>query len=186
MSDFGLEEIEEQWVEEKASTKLAEMSEKFYENVAGYMSDLERELESSKDLRHELLREEIGWVAKMTREIHFFRTLKAMESIVKGSIPPSLLERERRGFEEIKDILEELQEGLPTPAIGGEAEIRPPREKANVLLLISSELPQFVGDDMRTYGPFKSGEVANLPKHSAELLRRRGLARKLQIGSISD
>ncbi|KXB08318.1 hypothetical protein AKJ58_00220 [candidate division MSBL1 archaeon SCGC-AAA385D11] len=180
MSDFGLGDIEKQWIEEKTSAKLAKLHEKFYERVADYVVGLSRELERSQDLRKELLREEFDWVIRMVQEIHFLRTLKAMELIVKGSLPSSLLEGERLRFEEIKDILKELREELLKTVVEGQAE-RPPhkKEKANVLLLISSELPQFVGDDMRRYGPFKSGDVVNLPKRSAEILRSHNLARRL-------
>lgn len=183
MSGSTLEDIEERWAEERTSSEPTDIPEEFYERVSSYIAKLGREVKESQDLRRELLQEELNRVVQMTQEIHLFRVLKSIDSIVRGSLPSSLLERERRAMDEVRESLGSLYDELVAPAIGGKAELKPRRKRENVPILILSKLPQFVGKDLRRYGPFKRGEVANLPRRSAEILRKRGLAREVNVKS---
>ena len=49
-----------------------------------------------------------------------------------------------------------------------------PLEYAKVRFL--KDAPAIVGADMKTYGPFEKGEIAELPKPNAEALVKRGVA----------
>jgi DNA replication initiation complex subunit (GINS family) len=42
------------------------------------------------------------------------------------------------------------------------------------------DVPRFVGADMHNYGPFREGDVANIPEANARLLLERGMARKME------
>jgi DNA replication factor GINS len=118
----------------------------------------------------------------MVQEIYLLRLLKAIEEVTKGRLPNSLVERERQAFIEIRRILDELYVGLIVPAITGRAKIAPPHEVTNILLVFSSEMPQIIGDDLKPYGPFKRGEAASLPRRTAELILKHGLAKRVEIG----
>lgn len=155
----------------------------FYPNVGRYLEEINRELTQAEQLRRELLREELRDVMRMMHEIYLLRVIKGVDEIARGRSPSPLLEDERHAFEEVSRILERLHTEFFAPAISGRAAIPAPREKTNVALIVSAEMPQIMGDDMRQYGPFKRGEVACLPRRCAELMIGRGLARKIEVSS---
>jgi|APHM01.1.fsa_nt_gi hypothetical protein len=45
---------------------------------------------------------------------------------------------------------------------------------------IVSEVPEFMGTDLETYGPFDQGEKTSLPEENAEILANRGNAKILE------
>jgi len=63
-----------------------------------------------------------------------------------------------------------LQEPTPKPT--------PTQEKNTVRILRA--LPQIVGPDGETHGPFMEGEVVNLPKQNTEILIKQGAAEKTE------
>ncbi|GAI02148.1 unnamed protein product, partial [marine sediment metagenome] len=109
------------------------------------------------------------------------RVLKAIDEIAQGRLPAPLLERERHTFSEIRQSLEKLYAELVSSTMAGKARVVAPREITNVLLIMQAEVPPIVGDDLRQYGPFKSGEIVSLPRRSAELMVKHGLARKIEV-----
>lgn len=181
MKDFGLSELEGEWIEEKSSEELTELSQDFYEDAANYATELARELEGSRDLRRDLLREELEHVLEMIQEIYLLRTLKMADTLFEKR-EGTFLEEERRAFEQIKKRLEDLREELVGPVVRGETELRPPREASNDPMLILTRVSEpIVASDMSCYGPFEEGEIVNIPKKTAELLADQGLARRLEV-----
>jgi len=181
MAEFSYEDVKQTWLAEKTSRELVEIPEEFYQNAANYVARLNLELKHSEPLRGELLQEELRDVFRMIQEIHLSRMFKAIDEIAQGRLPTPLLERERYTFSEIRQSLEKLYTELVSSAMTGKAELVAPREITNVLLIMQAEVPPIVGDDLRQYGPFKRGEIASLPRRSAELMVKHGLARKIEI-----
>jgi len=56
-----------------------------------------------------------------------------------------------------------------------EVEEAPKEERVVVRFL--KDVPSFIGVDLKTYGPFKSEDVALIPVQNAEALARRGLVK---------
>ena len=54
-----------------------------------------------------------------------------------------------------------------------------PLPKALVLVAFRKPFPSFVGEDLKIYGPFKPGDVANLPKIVAVVLLKRGVVEEV-------
>ncbi|MEM2907781.1 MAG: hypothetical protein QXP65_01060 [Candidatus Hadarchaeales archaeon] len=181
MADFSFDDIKKAWKGEWASQELTDLPPDFYSKISQHVAELGRELRRSERFRQELLQKELQNVTRMVQEIYLLRLLKAMEEVAKGRTPNSLIERERQAFIEIRRILDELRTELVVPAIIGKAEIAPPREITNILLVFSSEMPQIIGDDLKPYGPFKKCEAAFLPKRTAELILKHGLARRIEV-----
>lgn len=181
MAEFSYEDVKQAWLAEKTSRELVEIPEEFYQNAAKYVAQLNLELKRSEPLRGELLQEELRDVFRMIQEIHLSRVFKVIDEIAQGRLPAPLLERERCTFSEIRQSLEKLYTELVSSTMTGKAELVAPREITNVLLIMQAEVPPIVGDDLRQYGPFKRGEIASLPRRSAELMVKHGLARKLEV-----
>ena len=171
--------VERVWLVEKTSPELAQLGEEFYPEVARYVASLGSELCSSKGLRAELLRAELRNVLRMVQEIHSLRVLKAMEEEVKGRRPTGLVESESRAFEGVRKTLEKLYEELVAPVIERK-EIPSPREPELEMLITLGGIPEIIGEDLKGYGPFEAGEIISLPKRSAELLVKRGFARRIE------
>jgi len=181
MVEFSYDDVKQVWLAEKTSRELMEIPEEFYQNVAKYVAQLNIELKRSEPLREELLQKELQNVFQMVQEIYLSRTLKALDEVIQGRLPNNLLERERYAFDEIRQSLKKLYAKLIAPAITRNAKLAAPREITNVLLIMQAEVPTIVGDDLRQYGPFKKGEITSLPKRSAELMMKHGLARKIEV-----
>jgi DNA replication factor GINS len=45
---------------------------------------------------------------------------------------------------------------------------------------ILQEIPEIVGADMKTYGPFKPEDIASLPKENAKTLIKQGIAAEVE------
>lgn len=181
MAGFSFEDVKRTWIAEKSSRGLTDLLNDFYQSVARHVAELNFELKRGEQLRQELIQEELRNVLQMVQEIYLLRVLKAMDEIAKGRLPSSTLESERNAFGEIRQILEKLYIDLIKPAVSGEAVVTPRREITNTVLIILTDIPQIIGDDLKQYGPFKSGEVAFLPQRSAELLIKQGTVRKLEV-----
>ncbi|MBU2637594.1 MAG: hypothetical protein KJ955_01345 [Nanoarchaeota archaeon] len=70
---------------------------------------------------------------------------------------------------EAPDLSPAAPKGLKTPS---------DTQKGSCSILIKSQLPEFMGPDMKKYGPYKEGEKAELPKEVAEMLAKSGNAVK--------
>lgn len=181
MEDFALSRVEDMWVEEKTSKDIAELPEDFYEKAANYATEIKREVKNSQDLRRELLEEELRHVLEMVQEIYLLRVLK-MTDVMLEEGGENLLDSERKAFDDIRESLENLRAELIEPVVEGEPELEPPREVSNALILVLAEIPEpITATDMHYYGPFKEGDVANIPRKSADLLSKQGLARELEV-----
>lgn len=50
------------------------------------------------------------------------------------------------------------------------------REKVFKEVKLSQDVPAFIGEDMRSYGPYKKGEIISIPLRNAEILIREKVA----------
>lgn len=80
---------------------------------------------------------------------------------------------------EPKEGTEEGPKGVATEVAGVSAEpkhLKTPSDtqKGSCSILIRSRLPEFMGPDMKKYGPFNEGEKAELPTEVAEMLAKSG------------
>ncbi len=182
MKNFSLEELVRIHKNEKTSRDIAELPEGFYQDITKYISRLNFELKHGDALRQELLKEELRNIMTMVQEIHLARVFKAINKVTQNHLPVQLVERERYAFSEIRQSLEKLQADLINPVIAGKVAVPTPIELTNVLLMMLVDVPEkIIGVDMKNYGPFVKGEIANLPAKNAELMTRHGTARKIAV-----
>ncbi len=55
-----------------------------------------------------------------------------------------------------------------------------PEEKEYHAVKITSQVPEFLGTDLETYGPFEEGEEVEVPEENAEILVNRGSAEEVE------
>jgi DNA replication initiation complex subunit (GINS family) len=184
MAEFTFEDIKDVLIEEKSTRGLVDLPGEFYSNVGRYVAELSREADRGEAIRRDILKEELRHVLQMVQEIHTLRVTKTLNELAKGVLPASLLDKERNTFNEIRQTLEKLRVELVVSAMAGEAAVVAPKEITNVALIFSADVPQIVAEDMKSYGPFKVGEVGFLPGPRAEFLVKHGLARKIEVKSL--
>lgn len=114
----------------------------------------------------------------------------------RGSLPPeNMTADEEKFFDEIVDILKKfkqnmkeqfdaesvieekiefVREFLETKAGEGKT------EEIGLRIKIISDLPKFVDNDLKSYGPYKPGDSAELPRQLAEILIGRGVAEEIK------
>jgi DNA replication initiation complex subunit (GINS family) len=184
MVEFTFEDIKNVLIEEKSTRRLVDLPDEFYSNIGRYVAELSREADRGEAVRRDILKEELRSALQMVQEIHTLRVAKALDELAKGGLPVSLLEKERNAFNEIRQTLKKLYAELVVPAMVGETAVVAPKEITNVALIFSGDVPQIVAEDMKSYGPFKVGEVGFLPRPRAEFLVKHGLARKIEVKSL--
>ncbi|MEM2875179.1 MAG: hypothetical protein QW567_04090 [Candidatus Hadarchaeales archaeon] len=181
MSGFTLDELRRALESERRERDLTDLPESFYRDARAYLSRLLSEAEQSSGIRREILTAEIEGVAGALRELHVIRRTKAL-SILSSGRTPVVSAEENEGFEEIKKLLQEMEGGLVQQA--GERRPRPQRAQGpkRAMCVFLADLPErIVGEDRKSYGPFRKGDVANLPEKNAELLTRHGVAARLEV-----
>ncbi len=177
-------DVEDVWIAEKTSRSLTDLPEEFYKEVANYVAELRKESARGEEIRRDLITAELREVLRMVQEIYTIRSIKALEEIAKGRIPAPLIQQENYSFEEIRQTLEKLRDELIAPTVNGKAALTHPHNVTNMTIIIESKVPKIIGDDLKPYGPFEAGEAANIPRRSAELMVKRGLARELHVKDL--
>ncbi|MFQ6010093.1 MAG: hypothetical protein ACE5J7_03180 [Candidatus Aenigmatarchaeota archaeon] len=95
------------------------------------------------------------------------------------------IEEARRSLEEAKAIVEPVPVEKPAPQPVQEAPkpvevpakpIKKPADPNKMNVKILTEMPKFVGRDFQPYGPFKAGDMVQLPKEIASVLIARKAA----------
>ncbi|PSG98979.1 MAG: hypothetical protein BRC29_02515 [Nanohaloarchaea archaeon SW_7_43_1] len=186
---------------EKRQDKLSELEDNFLLRVSEYIERKEgvdnREYKNAKRVFEKIIglrQEKIVKNAKIS-----------VKSDVKSS-KLNLLPREQEFFRDIKErfkeysaSIDEVIEGdsdkVETPDIEEESEIEMEEneetdddidvtetstEEGYEKVEIISEVPEFMGTDLESYGPFEEGEKAELPEENADILVNRGNAEKVE------
>lgn len=183
--------------QEKRQEELSDLEDNFILRVSNYLEmkkDVDdREYKSAKrvfdkiiGLRHE----------KIVKQAKF-----AVKSDSGGSAELNLLPREKELFLDLKNIFQDFnqnvekmiegEESIETPDIDieeetdeeTESELEEETEDAEegyLIVKIISDVPEFMGTDLESYGPFEEGEEVEIPEDNAEILVNRGNAEEIE------
>jgi DNA replication initiation complex subunit (GINS family) len=162
-------EIEEALKAERTSQELAKLPEDFYTRISHFLATLEKK--EAEGLEKEELEEKKKVIAKMVEELLELRIRKALALLPKR-LPENLLACERPYFEGIAESLRKMRASLLSIQS---------KEPTTELLIINEKIPRIVAEDLKFYGPFSKGDVASLPKRTAEILVNKGLAKRVQM-----
>jgi len=159
--------------EELESEELSQLPSDFYINVQAYMHSLRDKIKSGSDVEAKLAEAEAKLACEVVGAIVSLRLRKILKHFLVGASgpPKNLLEVELSAYEKISSAIEEflsLTEKFASLEEGVLAK--------KILVRFLREVPAFVGVDLKTYGPFKPEDVANIPVINAEALAKRGVA----------
>ena len=93
-------------------------------------------------------------------------------------MPPaaSLTEEEEKWLKEASPPLESLRRFAENLLRGRLERVKSKTGNELMVVRILRELPEMIGVDMKTYGPFKPEDIASLPAENAKTLIRQGAA----------
>lgn len=181
---------------EKRQEDLSELEDNFILRVSNYLEmkkDVDdREYKSAKRVFDKI----IG-----LRQEKIVKNAKFAVKSDKNNSSVNLLPREKELFLELKNLFRDFnqkvekmvdgEESVETPDIDLEegekieegSEIEEEKQGAEEgydIVKIISEVPEFMGTDLESYGPFDEGEEVEIPEDNAEILVNRGNAEELE------
>ncbi len=159
--------------EEKEGTKLVKLPEDFFAQVREYLEKKEAmgreknnlwELQSARRVLEDLLEARERKIVTL-----------ALYSVRSGMIPENLAPEEKEFFEAVKERINQFRKKRKGVLEGGNGE-------GKGLVVIREDLPEFVGLDLQTYGPYSKGDIVTLPGESIKLLLGKKAAERIETG----
>jgi DNA replication initiation complex subunit (GINS family) len=186
--------------QEKRQDALTELDDNFLLNVADYfsrkkeMGGEDREYRNAKrvfdkiiTLRENKIIKDAKIAAKSDTSISTSKFLP-MEKELFRDLKNTFKEHRDRAEERATDTnasrqepeieYEDEVENKPEPEEPEDEEDKEDSDYEHVK--ITSEVPEFMGTDLETYGPFDEGEEVKVPEDNAEILINRGNAEKIE------
>lgn len=165
---------------EKSTAKLVQVEPEFYSELQEFLAKEKQDyLESLRDFSSSKARDFTN-LKRMVEEIFSLRTKKLLGAALvssrtneQGDEP--MAAQEKKVFREMLSLLERhnrLLGGIFSEKNGGDAG----RDLNTLSVEILSDIPEFVGTDMKEYGPFRRGSTVRLPAKIARLLSSQKLA----------
>jgi len=171
------------WRAERESRELAELPEKLEKLLREYVARAKAYLKVSD--KHSLtagLREaELRAVIQLAERLFELRTEKIVRAAMCGEVPENLYGFEHTLYSDLRRLLTDHRERVRTLTQVIAYKDWKPIEAGYELVCFLTDFPQIVGEDLKTYGPFKSGDIASLPPGNARALLMRGVVRRLRV-----
>jgi len=183
------QELYEAWRKEKRQSELQNLPKDFYDRVAEYIKKLKesQRMLDDKTLKARLSRRELENIRRLSRELIETRLDKVLRMSAGGGAPTTstiLATHEEPVFETLVDastqflrIERDTYEGKG-PEVPRKERVKTPE---TILVRFLCEIPAIVGVDMKTYGPFKSEDVASLPAENAKSLIYQKAAVEIEV-----
>jgi len=161
--------------EEMTEPKLSKIPEDFYQKAKNYLEQKKSIAEKKNDKLESL---EVKNVERLLEDIFNRRETKMLNNAiitVRTGIPPqNLIEDEKEFFESAVNMMRSQRERVLNLLFKKTKEIKD-FEKIE----FSEDVEEFVGIDLKKYGPFNKGDVADIPIENAKLLIKMKKAKRL-------
>lgn len=176
----------EAWKKEKENAEIQSLPRGFYADLAAYLRKIHegKRMLDERTVKGRLILGEEENVKRMAEDLVQARYEKLMLKTSKGEIvqATTLAEEEESLYKEatsqadsFQAFTKKLMQGRLTKE--SKAKIKP----ASVMVVrILQEIPEIIGADMKTYGPFKPEDIASLPKENARTLIKQGAAMEVE------
>ncbi len=159
--------------EEQTSLKLSKLPKGFHGNVNSY-------LDSKKNVNNRKTVLEVKNIERLAEDIFNRRERKILNMAIisaRTNIPPeNLTDEERLFFDQILAVVKARRKEMLADVVAEEED----GEKAE-LISFNQDIPEFVGADMKKYGPFKKGDIARLPEENRDILVNQNVAKEFKI-----
>jgi len=177
-------ELHDAWRRELESEALERLSSDFYAKAADYLRRLREEgrMIDKRTLKARLLRDELRRARRMLLQLAQIRYRKLVRELIDGEKKSSevLSTEEGRIFAGHSSLYEAYQ-SFVNGLLRGKIEVENTRkEQKTMVLRFAKEMPEIIGADLKTYGPFKAEDVASLPQDNAGIIIKQGFAERVE------
>ncbi|MEM2104552.1 MAG: hypothetical protein QW717_06665 [Candidatus Bathyarchaeia archaeon] len=175
------EELFKIWKNELLSKEVGKLPTDFIEKTSDYLKEIVREnkMLDKKTAKASLLKIEEQNVKLMLFELIQLRYRKLVKKASKGERTSGLLAFEEELYSKLSSLTESCQKFVKE-VMHGRA-VKPKTTRKTTVLLFLKEIPEIIGADLKTYGPFKAEDVATIPNENASILVKQGLAVEVEI-----
>lgn len=160
--------------EEQRSPKLSKIPDNFYSAVHSYVQQKKGMI---KEDRKGVI--EIKNIERLIEDVFDRRERKIVTAAVNAARtniqPEGMNEEEKDFFDLVAGSIRNRREA----SLRKMFEVEKGEEAG--LIVFRNEVPEFVGTDMKTYGPFKKGDVAKLPDENMKLLIDQGVVEQFKV-----
>jgi len=178
-------DLYEKWKKELENVELEALPPDFYCNIVDYLKHLREEgrMIDKRTVKARLLRCEMRNVKRMLRELVQARYKKLVKKVVAGEKVPHefLTVEEEKLSTGCLPILETYQSFTKNLLRGQISHVDIVVQHKNDALRFLKDVPEIIGVNMQTYGPYKVEDIASLPVGNARILIRQGLAEKIEV-----
>ncbi|MFH1587309.1 MAG: hypothetical protein ABID38_05610 [Candidatus Diapherotrites archaeon] len=169
---------------ERSTSRLVEVEQSFYNDLNSFITEEKEEyINSLKDFSIDRVRQFTN-LKRMVEEIFSLREKKILSRALIANRTEEVSDEHMASQEKdlFNEILEKLQKHnkILNSLFAGEKneKKKKPAKDLNILLVeIISDIPSFIGTDMKEYGPFSKGDEVKLPYKIAKLLSSRKLCK---------
>ena len=133
----------------------------YLERLISFKKSLQSEIEKDNELMARIMREALNLLDQIIVEIESYYEYR--ESLIRYDLGIRELETAVKASE-VEDNHAQVREYSP---LGYQSEL--------VLVAFKENVPKFVGEDLRTYGPFTAGDLAWIPKGNVKILEKKGV-----------
>ena len=162
---------------EHSNELLQPLDKKFYNDVINYLQELIDSMSMSQEEIHRtLILKELQNIKNTTSKIINLRVKKIFHLIIQGvDIKTSYItEIEEEIFTKLSSIFKRINELTEFSSISKKSTVQSKSEK--IILRFLKPIPKIICSDLKSYGPFISEDIANLPAQEAEKLIERKVA----------
>jgi len=154
--------------EEQRSPKLVKLPENFYRNINSYLQ--QKKILIEKEEKN--VGVEIKNIERLIEDVYNRRERKILNLVlifVRTNIKPeNLIDEEKVLFDQLVELITHRRVEILSSVFEFKSLQR--------TVVFKEGIPQFIGSDMKEYGPFKAGEEAVIPEENAKLLIEKGIA----------
>ena len=173
------------WKQELEDPELVKLPPDFYAEIVQYVKKIKEEsrMLDKRTVKANLLRKETQHMRRMVTELMIVRYRKVVNKAARGEAAPRelLTAEEEKTYAKISP-LSETTSGLASEILHGhEPKTMSDLRRRRIALRFLNDVPAIIGADMKTYGPFKTEDVASLPLENARILVKQNLAHKVEI-----
>jgi DNA replication factor GINS len=179
------------WKAEKSENALQRLPVPFYAEVRKLLSDCKMSSAATGQDRTQkaIAEKEFKILQRLSMEIAKTRMKKIVDVALSGrSVGVEVLAQEEAEFAKIfATHLGDYRRFVDELGLGAlSSEQRAPTEPAKVGLEVVrflSDFPAIIGVDLKTYGPFKSEDIATLPAENASGLVNQGVVKQVRFSA---
>lgn len=171
------DDLEQAWKREVHSSDLQPLRPGFFKDLSAYTRRLREASRNvdSKSLKAAIIEDELQRIEQLLSSLLDRRLDKlwSRKDLDQSNGLDQAEKRSSKALEEVTRDYERLKQDLTQ---GKDPSAPRPREGIYVLVRFVRDVPSIIGVDLKSYGPFRTEDIARLPRENASSLVRQSSA----------